>query len=161
LSCLKIPETNSQWNDTFIRQFKTVDMSVAVSTDQGLITPIVFDAQTKGLKEIAAEVKDLATRARSNKLKPEEFMGGTFTISNLGMYGVKHFSAMINPPQSCILAVGGARKELVPDANDKVRVATVMSVTLSCDHRTVDGAVGAQWLQEFKSLMENPIHMLL
>lgn len=161
LSCMRVPETNSSWNETFIRQYKTVDMSIAVSTDQGLITPIVFDAHAKGLAGIAGEVKDLAVRARDNKLKPEEFMGGTFTISNLGMFGVKHFSAVINPPQACILAVGTARRELLPAADDKVRVATVMSVTLSCDHRVVDGAVGATWLQHFKELMENPINMLL
>jgi len=161
LSCMKVPETNSSWNETFIREYKTVDMSIAVSTDNGLITPIVFDAQTKGLSGIAGEVKDLAVRARDGKLKPEEFMGGTFTISNLGMFGVSHFSAVINPPQSCILAVGSARRELVPGKDDEVRVATMMSVTLSCDHRVVDGAVGATWLQHFKSLMENPITMLL
>jgi len=161
LACMKVPETNSSWNDTFIRQYKSVDMSIAVSTDQGLITPIVFDAQGKGLAGIASDVKDLASRARDGKLKPEEFMGGTFTISNLGMFGVSHFSAVINPPQACILAVGSARREVVPAEDDKVRVATMMSVTLSCDHRVVDGAVGATWLQHFKKLMENPINMLL
>jgi len=119
LSCLKVPETNSSWKGTFIRKFASVDVNVAVSTDRGLITPIVYGAHTKGLFQIADDVKDLATRARSNQLKPEEFMGGTFTISNLGMFGVNNFSAVINPPQSSILAVGNAKKILLPTDDHK------------------------------------------
>nr|CAB3238150.1 dihydrolipoyllysine-residue acetyltransferase component of pyruvate dehydrogenase complex, mitochondrial [Phallusia mammillata] len=163
LSCLKVPEANSSWRDTFIRQNTTVDMSVAVSTETGLITPIIFDAHSKGLESISQDVVQLAAKAREGKLQPHEFMGGTFTISNLGMFGVKHFSAIINPPQACILAVGAARRELVPDeaTENGYREATLVSVTLSCDHRVVDGAVGAQWLQHFKKYMETPVKMLL
>jgi pyruvate dehydrogenase E2 component (dihydrolipoamide acetyltransferase) len=115
LSCLKIPETNSQWNGNTIRKFKNVDMSVAVQTDAGLITPIIFNANNKGLGQIATEVKQLAEKAKSNKLQPKEFIGGTFTISNLGMFGVSNFTAIINPPQACILAVGKAEKKVVFD----------------------------------------------
>uniref|UniRef100_H2YN64 Dihydrolipoamide acetyltransferase component of pyruvate dehydrogenase complex n=1 Tax=Ciona savignyi TaxID=51511 RepID=H2YN64_CIOSA len=161
MACLKIPEANSSWRDTFIRQHNTVDMSIAVSTESGLITPIVFNAHTKGLVAISQDVVSLAGKAREGKLQPSEFMGGTFTLSNLGMFGVKHFSAIINPPQACILAVGSARRELLPDKNAENGEATVVSVTLSCDHRVVDGAVGAQWLQHFKKFMEDPTKMLL
>jgi len=166
LSMKKVPEVNSSWQDTFIRQFNNVDLSVAVQTDTGLITPIVFSAETKGLAQISNEVKSLAARARENKLKPQEFQGGTFTISNLGMFGIDEFSAIINPPQSCILAVGKSQKKVIVNeqstsAEDKFKVVTTMKVTLSCDHRVVDGAVGAQWLQEFKTLLENPLFMTL
>ncbi|OQV21692.1 Dihydrolipoyllysine-residue acetyltransferase component of pyruvate dehydrogenase complex, mitochondrial [Hypsibius exemplaris] len=163
LACKKVPQTNSAWMDTFIRQFSMVDVSVAVSTEAGLITPIVFGADTKGLVEINADVVRLADAARKGKLKPQEFQGGTFTVSNLGMFDIKNFSAVINPPQSCILAVGGAQKTLIADekAKEGYRVATVMSVTLSCDHRVVDGAVGAQWLKHFKRCLEHPETMLL
>ncbi|XP_069803364.1 dihydrolipoyllysine-residue acetyltransferase component of pyruvate dehydrogenase complex, mitochondrial [Dendropsophus ebraccatus] len=162
LSCLKVPEANSSWMDTVIRQNHVVDVSVAVSTPAGLITPIVFNAHIKGLSSISKDVTSLATRAREGKLKPHEFQGGTFTVSNLGMYGVKNFSAIINPPQACILAVGGSENRLIPADNEKgFDVASVMSVTLSCDHRVVDGAVGAQWLAEFKKFLEKPTTMLL
>lgn len=160
-ACKKVPEANSAWMDTFIRRYNNVDINVAVATENGLITPIVFNADKKGLTSISFDVNSLAQKARANKLQPHEFMGGTFTVSNLGMFGVKNFSAVINPPQSCILAVGGAEKKLIPDANGGSRVATVMSVTLSCDHRVVDGAVGAKWLEHFKRFMENPATMLL
>ncbi|XP_071625298.1 dihydrolipoyllysine-residue acetyltransferase component of pyruvate dehydrogenase complex, mitochondrial isoform X1 [Heliangelus exortis] len=162
LACLKVPEANSSWMDTVIRQNHVVDVSVAVSTPAGLITPIVFNAHIKGLASISKDVVSLATKAREGKLQPHEFQGGTFTISNLGMYGIKNFSAIINPPQACILAVGSSEKRLVPADNEKgFDVASVMSVTLSCDHRVVDGAVGAQWLAEFKSFLEKPVTMLL
>ncbi|XP_066268800.1 dihydrolipoyllysine-residue acetyltransferase component of pyruvate dehydrogenase complex, mitochondrial-like [Branchiostoma lanceolatum] len=163
LSCLKVPECNSSWMDSVIRQYNKVDMSVAVSTDSGLITPIVFNAHTKGLAAINSDVNSLAARAREGKLQLQEFQGGTFTVSNLGMFGIKNFSAVINPPQACILAIGGAVKTVVPDqdAENGLSVATMMSVTLSCDHRVVDGAVGAQWLQEFKLYLEKPETMLL
>uniref|UniRef100_A0A8C5MQV0 Acetyltransferase component of pyruvate dehydrogenase complex n=1 Tax=Leptobrachium leishanense TaxID=445787 RepID=A0A8C5MQV0_9ANUR len=162
LACLKVPEANSSWMDTVIRQNHVVDVNVAVSTPAGLITPIVFNAHIKGLAAISSDVGSLAARAREGKLKPHEFQGGTFTVSNLGMYGVKNFSAIINPPQACILAVGGSEKRLLPAENEKgFDVANMMSVTLSCDHRVVDGAVGAQWLSEFKKFLEKPTTMLL
>ncbi|XP_071372094.1 dihydrolipoyllysine-residue acetyltransferase component of pyruvate dehydrogenase complex, mitochondrial isoform X7 [Centroberyx affinis] len=162
LACLKVPEANSSWMDTVIRQNHVVDVSVAVSTANGLITPIVFNAHTKGLAAISSDVSALAAKARDGKLQPHEFQGGTFTISNLGMFGIKNFSAIINPPQACILAVGGSEKRLLPADNEKgFDVASVMSVTLSCDHRVVDGAVGAQWLAEFRKFLEKPVTMLL
>ncbi|OBS83089.1 hypothetical protein A6R68_22927 [Neotoma lepida] len=162
LACLKVPEANSSWMDTVIRQNHVVDVSVAVSTPAGLITPIVFNAHIKGLETIASDVVSLASKAREGKLQPHEFQGGTFTISNLGMFGIKNFSAIINPPQACILAIGASEDKLVPADNEKgFDVASMMSVTLSCDHRVVDGAVGAQWLAEFKKYLEKPITMLL
>uniref|UniRef100_A0A8C6PAH8 Dihydrolipoamide acetyltransferase component of pyruvate dehydrogenase complex n=1 Tax=Nothobranchius furzeri TaxID=105023 RepID=A0A8C6PAH8_NOTFU len=162
LACLKVPECNSSWMDTVIRQNHVVDMSIAVSTVNGLITPIVFNAHIKGLAAISSDVSALAAKARDGKLQPHEFQGGTFTISNLGMFGIKNFSAIINPPQACILAVGGSEKRLMPADNEKgFDVASMMSVTLSCDHRVVDGAVGAQWLAEFRRFLEKPVTMLL
>ncbi|XP_036380130.1 dihydrolipoyllysine-residue acetyltransferase component of pyruvate dehydrogenase complex, mitochondrial-like isoform X2 [Megalops cyprinoides] len=162
LACLKVPEANSSWMDTVIRQNHVVDISVAVSTASGLITPIVFNAHIKGLAAISKDVSTLATKAREGKLQPHEFQGGTFTISNLGMFGIKNFSAIINPPQACILAVGGSEKRLLPADNEKgFDVANMMSVTLSCDHRVVDGAVGTQWLAEFRKFVEKPVTMLL
>ncbi|XP_053383287.1 dihydrolipoyllysine-residue acetyltransferase component of pyruvate dehydrogenase complex, mitochondrial-like [Mercenaria mercenaria] len=163
LACKQIPEANSSWQDSFVRQYNTVDINVAVATDAGLITPIVFRADLKGLSQIGEDVGILASKARDGKLQPHEFQGGTFTISNLGMFGIKSFSAVINPPQACILAVGGAEKRLVvdEDSDSGYSEATVMSVTLSCDHRVVDGAVGAQWLAQFRKYLENPSTMLL
>jgi len=161
LSCLRVPEANSFFMDTFIRKNNTVDVSVAVSTDAGLITPIIFDADSKGLLTISKEVTELAGRARAGKLQPQEFQGGTFTVSNLGMFGsVDHFTAIINPPQSCILAIGGANKKLIPSEDGHKQVTTV-KVTLSCDHRVVDGAIGAVWLKHFKGFLEKPHTMLL
>lgn len=161
LACLKVPEVNSSWHETFIRQYNAVDISVAVSTDNGLITPIVFDADSKGLRAISEDVKSLAAKARDGKLQPHEFQGGTFTISNLGMFGIKSFSAVINPPQAAILAVGGSQNLLLPDEKGSSSVANVLSLTLSCDHRVVDGAVGAQWLQHLKKYLEQPFTMVL
>lgn len=166
LSCLKVPEVNSSWQGSFIRQYNTVDIGIAVSTPGGLITPIIFDADSKGLSLIAREMKTLAVRGREGKLTPSEFQGATFTISNLGMFGINSFSAVINPPNSSILAVGSAVKKLVPgstgpDGRILPRVASVITTTLSCDHRVVDGAVGAQWLQQFKNYLENPFRMML
>lgn len=162
LSCLRVPEANSFWMDSFIRQNNTVDVSVAVSTPAGLITPIVFNAHAKGLATISSEITELAARAREGKLQPNEYQGGTFTVSNLGMFGsVTDFTAIINPPQSCILAIGGAETKLVPDEEDGYRATKVMKVTLSCDHRVVDGAVGAVWLRHFKEFLEKPHTMLL
>lgn len=162
MACKKVPEGNSAWLGNIIRQYNNVDVSVAVSTDSGLITPIVFGADTKGIVQISKDVKALAAKAREGKLKPHEFQGGTITVSNLGMFGIKNFSAIINPPQSIILAIGGTEARLIPSNNEKgFTTAQYMSVTASCDHRTVDGAVGAQWLAAFKNLMENPTTMLL
>ena len=140
--------------------YEHADISVAVATPSGLITPIIKAAEGKGLATISNEMKDLAVRARDGKLKPEEYQGGTFSVSNLGMFGVKEFAAIINPPQGCILAVGaGEQRPVVKEG--ALAVATVMSCTLSVDHRVVDGAVGAEFLAAFKKLIEDPITMLL
>lgn len=156
----KVPGANASWAEDAILLYERVDISVAVATDGGLITPIIKDADRKGLGTISAEMKDLAARARDNKLKPEEFQGGTFSISNLGMFGIKEFSAIINPPQACILAIGaGEQRPVVKDG--ALAIATVMSATLSVDHRVVDGALGAQYMQAFKALVEDPISLML
>jgi len=154
------PAANVSWDEQAIKQFKHADISVAVATPNGLMTPIVKMAETKGLAAISSEIKDLAKRARDGKLKPEEFQGGSFTVSNLGMFGITNFQAIINPPQSCILAVGaGIEKPYVEDG--QIKIGTFMSCTLSTDHRTVDGAVGAEFLQYVKRFIENPATMLL
>lgn len=150
-----VPAANSSWTDDAIRQFNDVDISVAVATPKGLMTPVIRRADTLSLPEISAGIKDLATRARAGKLKPGEFKGGSFTISNLGMYGIREFSAIINPPQSCILAIGAAEERAIVKAG-RVEVASVMTCTLSVDHRAVDGGVGAEFLQAFKEKIENP-----
>ena len=154
------PAANVAWTDNAILQYGSADISVAVATPNGLITPIVKAAETKGLRQISDEVKDLAGRAREGKLKPVEFQGGTFSVSNLGMYGIKDFGAIINPPQACILAVGAGIQQPVVK-NGQLAVGTVMSCTLSVDHRAVDGAVGAEYLQHFKRFIENPVSMLV
>lgn len=154
------PEANVSWNDDAIHQYLKADISVAVSTPTGLITPIIRNAEDKGLKEISNEMKDLAGRARENKLKPEEFQGGSFSVSNLGMFGVKEFAAIVNPPQGCILAVGAGEQRPVV-VNGEIKIKTIMNCTLSVDHRCVDGAVGAQYLQIFKQFIENPVSMLV
>ncbi len=160
LALRQVPAANASWSDEAILQWGTVDIAVAVALDDGLITPIVKQADRKGLATIANETKDLAARARAGKLKLEEFQGGTFSISNLGMFGVRDFAAVINPPQGGILAVGAGEQRPVVK-NGALAVATVMSCTLSCDHRAVDGAVGAQFLAAFKKLVEDPLTMLL
>ena len=161
LSLKQVPAANASWYDDAIVLYNNVDVAVAVAIDGGLITPIIKNADQKTLPQISNEMKDLAKRAKANKLAPEEFQGGGFSISNLGMFGVDSFSAIINPPQSCILAVGqGAKKPIVND-NGEIEVATVMNVTLSVDHRSVDGAVGANFLKSFKKLIENPVLMLI
>jgi pyruvate dehydrogenase E2 component (dihydrolipoamide acetyltransferase) len=151
----KVPAANVSWTDNAILQYKDADVSVAVATDNGLITPIIKKADTKTLVQISKEMKDLAARARDGKLKPEEFQGGGVSISNLGMFGVKSFSAIINPPQSCILAVGAGEQRAVVK-NGQLAIATVMTCTLSVDHRSVDGAVGAEFLAALKPLIEKP-----
>jgi pyruvate dehydrogenase E2 component (dihydrolipoamide acetyltransferase) len=160
LALKKVPAANAAWTDEAILQYDHADVSVAVATPTGLITPIIKKAEGKGLAQISSEMKDLAKRARDGKLKPEEFQGGTFSISNLGMFGVKEFAAIINPPQGCILAVGAGEQRPVVK-NGALAVATVMSCTLSVDHRVVDGAVGAEFLAAFKKLVEDPLSMLL
>ncbi|CAO3637943.1 unnamed protein product [Mucor hiemalis] len=163
LALKTVPEVNSAWQGDFIRQYNSADICVAVATPTGLITPIVGQAETKGLSAISSQVKDMAKRARDGKLAPAEYQGGSFTISNLGMFGVNNFTAIINPPQSCILAIGGTQQKVVVDESTEsgFAVRDVMEVTLSADHRVVDGAVGATWLQSFKGFMENPLKMLL
>ena len=156
----KYPAANTAWTDAAILQYEHADISVAVATPNGLITPIIKAAETKGLSQISAEMKDLAGRAREGKLKPEEFQGGTFSISNLGMFGVKDFQAIINPPQACILAIGAGVQQPVVEKGEIV-IRNVMSVTLSVDHRAVDGAVGAEYLQIFKQYIENPVSILV
>ena len=160
LSLIKVPEANRSFTEEAIIQHKHADVAIAVAIEGGLITPIVFDAEAKGLSAIAREVQDLAARARDRKLMPEEYQGGTFSISNLGMFGVKHFTAVINSPHACILAVGAGEKRPVIKDN-AVSSATIMTCTMSCDHRVVDGAVGAQFLQAFKGYIEDPLTMLL
>jgi pyruvate dehydrogenase E2 component (dihydrolipoamide acetyltransferase) len=160
LALRAFPDANCSWTEEAIRFYQAVDISIAVATPNGLITPIVKNADQKGLAAISNEVKYLAKRARDGKLMPEEFQGGCFTISNLGMYGIKDFAAIINPPQACLLAVGGAEKRPVVK-DGALAIATVMSCTLSIDHRAVDGAVGAEYLQVFKKLIEDPIRMML
>ncbi|WP_343712284.1 pyruvate dehydrogenase complex dihydrolipoamide acetyltransferase [Inquilinus sp.] len=160
LALRKVPAANASWTDDAMINYERVDVSVAVATPGGLITPIIKDADRKGLGTISGEMKDLAARARDGKLKPEEYQGGTFSISNLGMFGVKDFAAIINPPQSCILAVGaGTQRPVVKDG--ALAIATVMSCTLSVDHRAVDGAVGAEYLAAFRALVEAPLSMML
>jgi pyruvate dehydrogenase E2 component (dihydrolipoamide acetyltransferase) len=160
LALAKHPEINSQFTETAILMHRKVDVSVAVAIDGGLVTPVVRNANHKGLAEISATTKDLAGRAREGKLTPEEYQGGTFTISNLGMFGVDQFVGVINPPQSTILAVGsGKQKPVVKDG--ALAVATVMTATLSCDHRAYGGAEGAQFLETLKGLLEDPMTMLL
>ncbi|MFO1036582.1 MAG: pyruvate dehydrogenase complex dihydrolipoamide acetyltransferase [Geminicoccaceae bacterium] len=160
LGLRKVPGCNAAWGGDKIFQFKDIDVSIAVAIDGGLITPIIRKADQKGLSTISNEMKDLAKRAKDGKLKPEEFQGGGFSISNLGMFGVKDFAAVINPPQACILAVGAGEKRPVVKG-EALGIATVMSVTLSTDHRVVDGALGAQFLQAFKALIEDPLALLL
>ncbi len=163
LAMRKVPIVNSAWYGSFMRQYKNVDVNVAVNTEQGLFTPIVFNANLKGLAEISESVKVLAEKAKQGKLELNEFVGGTFTVSNLGALGVKQFAAVINPPQAAILAVGGIESRVIPRDNrsDAYTTAQFLTVTLSCDHRVIDGAIGAQWLQAFKDLLENPVKFLL
>ncbi len=154
------PAVNSIWGGDKVYELIDIDVSVAVAIEGGLITPIIRKADQKGLAAISAEMKDLAGRAKEGKLAPHEFQGGGFTLSNLGMFGIKEFAAVINPPQACILAVGAGEPRPVVK-NGALAIATVMSATLSVDHRVVDGALGAEWLQAFKRLVEDPISLML
>ncbi|KAH8102479.1 dihydrolipoamide acetyltransferase [Cristinia sonorae] len=163
LALADVPEANSAWLGETIRQYKKADISVAVSTPTGLITPIIKDVGSKGLATISAEAKVLAKKARDGKLQPHEYQGGSFTVSNLGMFGVNHFTAIINPPQACILAIGSTQPVLVPAPEEErgFKIAQIMKVTLSSDHRTVDGAVAARWVSAFKGYLENPLTFML
>ncbi|KAL2262024.1 hypothetical protein VTK26DRAFT_2692 [Humicola hyalothermophila] len=166
VACKKVPAVNSSWQDGVIRQFNTVDVSVAVATPNGLITPIVKGVEGKGLETISSTVKELAKKARDNKLKPEEYQGGTISISNMGMNpAVERFTAVINPPQAAILAVGSTKKVAVPVENEDgttgVEWEDQIVVTASFDHKVVDGAVGAEWIRELKKVIENPLELLL
>ena len=160
MALVKVPKANASWEGDNTRLFHHADIAMAVAVDGGLVTPVIWAAEQKGLAEIAATSRDLATRARDGSLAPEEFAGGSFTISNLGMFGIREFAAVINPPQGAILAVGAGEERPVV-RNGQLAVATVMTVTLSADHRVVDGAVGAEWLQAFKGYIEAPVTMLL
>ncbi|HEY3639006.1 MAG TPA: pyruvate dehydrogenase complex dihydrolipoamide acetyltransferase [Rhizomicrobium sp.] len=160
MALMRVPEVNASWTESAILRHRHADIGVAVALDFGLITPIVFRAEEKGLAAISGEVKSLAERARTKKLKPQEYEGGSFAISNLGMFGIKNFTAIINPPQSAILAVGvGEERVIVRDG--KIETANMMTVTMSCDHRVIDGATGARFLQYFKQFVEDPAAMLL
>ena len=160
LALQRIPDANVSWTEAGLLKHKHSDIGVAVALPGGLITPIVRNAETKSLSAISNEMRDLAARARDRKLKPHEYQGGTSSVSNLGMYGIKDFTAVINPPQSTILAVGTGEERAVV-RNGKIEAATIMSVTLSCDHRAIDGARGGQLIVAFKTLIENPVIMVV
>jgi pyruvate dehydrogenase E2 component (dihydrolipoamide acetyltransferase) len=155
----RVPDANASFTPDGIALHHHADIAMAVAIDGGLITPIIFAAETKSLAQIATQAKDLASRARERKLKPEEYQGGTFSVSNLGMFGIKTFASIINPPQGAILSVGAGEKRPVA-RGDQLAVATVMSVTLTCDHRVVDGAIGSRWLEAFRAYVEDPVTML-
>jgi pyruvate dehydrogenase E2 component (dihydrolipoamide acetyltransferase) len=161
LALQRVPAANAVWAGDRILRFAHSDIGVGVALDGGLITPVIRNAEGKSISAISAEMKDLAARARDKKLKPAEYQGGASAISNLGMYGVREFSAIINPPQATILAVGAAQRRPVEAPDGSVRFESQMTVTLSCDHRVVDGALGAQLLAAFKALIENPVRMLV
>ncbi len=156
----RVPEANASYTPEGLAFHHHADIAVAVAVDGGLITPIVRAAETKGVAQIASEMKGLAERARTRKLKPEEYLGGTFTISNLGMFGIRSFASIINEPQGAILSVGAGERRAVV-RGESLAAATVMTVTLTCDHRVVDGAIGARWLAAFRTLIENPITMIV
>lgn len=161
VALLRVPEANVTWGNDHVMQHHRADVSVAVAIDGGLITPIVADAGRRSLVDISAAIRDLAARAREGKLQPSEYQGGTFTLSNLGMYGIDSFSAILNPPQASILAVGAATKQAVVASDDELEIATLMNCTLSADHRALDGAVAARFLNAIKDNLENPAMMLV
>ncbi|WP_084418880.1 pyruvate dehydrogenase complex dihydrolipoamide acetyltransferase [Henriciella litoralis] len=161
LALMAEPDCNASFTDDGIAYHKSAHISVAVAIEGGLITPVIFDAQTKGLAKISEEMKDLASRARDRKLKPQEYSGGTFSISNLGMFGIKSFGSIINQPEGMILSVGAGEKRPVVNEENEIVPATVMTVTLSCDHRVIGGAEGSRWLAAFKRYVERPQSMLL
>jgi pyruvate dehydrogenase E2 component (dihydrolipoamide acetyltransferase) len=157
---IEVPHANVTWHETYLRYYKTCDISMAVAIEGGLVTPIIFGVENLSITEIAQKTKALIEKARLGKLQPQEYEGGSFSISNLGMFGIKNFQAIINPPQGCILAVGSGEKRVVVKNNTQT-IATVMSVSLSVDHRSVDGALGAKFLQALKKYIENPILMFV
>jgi pyruvate dehydrogenase E2 component (dihydrolipoamide acetyltransferase) len=157
----RVPKVNAAWDGDAVIEYGAINLAVAVAVEDGLVTPVLRDAARKSLRDISETVKDLATRARTKKLKPEEYQGGTFTVSNLGSYGIESFSAIINPPQAAILSVGAAVKKPVVNAAGQVVAGQRMAIGLSCDHRVVDGTLGAQYLGELRKLLENPTLMLL
>jgi pyruvate dehydrogenase E2 component (dihydrolipoamide acetyltransferase) len=160
MASLKHPFVNSSYQDKTIRFYEDADVGVAVAIDEGLITPVIRGANRKGITEISKEIKEMAGRARDKKLQPEEYTGATFSISNLGMFGIEQFTAIINPPEAAIFAIGSAApKAVVRDGEIVIR--NVMNVTMSCDHRVIDGATGAKFLQTFKQMLENPMLMLM
>jgi pyruvate dehydrogenase E2 component (dihydrolipoamide acetyltransferase) len=161
LALQRVPAANAVWAGDRVLRFTHSDIGVAVALDGGLIAPVIRAADTKSISTLSAEMKDLAARARDKKLKPQEYQGGASAISNLGMYGVREFAAIINPPQSTILAVGAARRQAVEKEDGRGAFASVMTVTLSCDHRVVDGALGAELLAAIKALIEQPVTMLV
>jgi pyruvate dehydrogenase E2 component (dihydrolipoamide acetyltransferase) len=151
---------NASYQDKTVRFYEQADIGVAVAIDEGLITPVVRGANLKGLAEIGAEIRDLAEKARAKKLQPEQYTGATFSISNLGMMGIKEFTALINPPEAAIIAVGGA--DPIPVVREsEIVIRNIMHVTMSCDHRVVDGATGARFLQTFRQMLETPAMMLM
>jgi pyruvate dehydrogenase E2 component (dihydrolipoamide acetyltransferase) len=154
------PEVNASFQDKTVRYYERADIGVAVAIEDGLITPVVRSADRKSLSEIAAEVRELAERARNRKLRPEEYTGATFSISNLGMFGIDEFTAVINPPEGAILAIGAMSPKPVVRAGEIV-VKQIMRVTMSCDHRVIDGATGAKFLQTFKKILENPLYLVV
>ncbi|WP_374313091.1 pyruvate dehydrogenase complex dihydrolipoamide acetyltransferase [Dongia sp.] len=160
LALIQVPNANASWSDDGVKMYKSADISVAVAIPGGLITPILRHAEKKRLSELSMEIKELAGRAKQGKLKPEEYTGGSFSVSNLGMFGIKDFSAIINPPQACILSVGAGEERAVV-RKGQLAVANVMTCTLSVDHRVVDGATGAEFLAAFKRLIEQPLGMLV
>lgn len=159
-SLKEAPKINSSWQEESILSYNNIDISVAVATEGGLFTPIIQNADQKNIFEISQEMRYLADKARKNLLKPEEYQGGGFSISNLGMYGIKNFNAIINPPQSCILAIGGSVKKAVV-IDDKIEIRTMINISLSCDHRVVDGVEGAKFLSIFKKFIESPILLFI
>uniref|UniRef100_A0A2A4Z9A4 Acetyltransferase component of pyruvate dehydrogenase complex n=1 Tax=OCS116 cluster bacterium TaxID=2030921 RepID=A0A2A4Z9A4_9PROT len=161
MALMKVPEANASWTGDSILMHKHADISMAVAIEGGLITPIVTKAELKGLAELSVNTKDLATRARDRKLQPSEYQGGTFSISNMGMMGIKQFTSIINSPQGAILSIGGGEKRVVVGDNGEFVAKTMMTVTIACDHRVIDGSIGASFLAAFKGFIEQPVSMLL
>jgi pyruvate dehydrogenase E2 component (dihydrolipoamide acetyltransferase) len=160
-AAVKVPRVNASFDGDAIVQYADIDLGIAVAIEEGLLTPVIRAAQDKSLREMSELAKDLARRARNKRMKPEEFQGGTFTVSNLGGMGIDSFSAVINPPQGFILAVGRITKVPVVDDGDQIIVGHRMSLTMSCDHRVIDGALGAEYLKELRHLLENPALLLV
>ena len=160
-AAVKVPKVNASFDDDAIVQYQDIDLAIAVALEDGLITPVLRAAQNKSLREISEAVKDLAQRARNKRMKPEEFQGGTLTVSNLGSYGIDYFSAIINPPQAIILSIGAIVKKPVVNEDDEIVPGYRMKIGMSCDHRVVDGAIGANYLKAFRRLLENPTLLLI